>query len=156
MGIEMIGYWEACWKDEVWFPIEKECPGKIYGWYELAAKGSSRRDLAWALGDKAAFALEPRGMPPSPSAAWEHFCEPGDLHHHSWLTLEEVNRINNYLYRRENDWSIVAPSGNSTVSKIFVPGGRGRLTAQRFTGTLHEFVHPRSLEESLRLVFAFD
>ena len=162
MGCDIHPYWEARFPEGTWQMIEEVDCGRSYDWFGLAA--GVRREFDESL--------EPRGMPDSPSWAWEYLCERWgpDFHSKSWLTPSELSEVNQRWQRKINDDPddihdlrserirdfIVAIAADHVITGIFIPNDNGNLKKIPFAGTLAEFVGSDDIEDKVRLVFAFD
>ena len=161
MGCDIHPYFEARFPDGTWQMIEEVDCGRSYDWFGLAA--GVRRNFE--------DSLEPRGMPHSPSWAWEYICEKWgpDFHSKSWLTPSELDGVNRRWQRRINDDCedhdleieevrdfIVPLKPDHIITGILIPDDRGMLKRIPFAGTLVEFVGSDDIEDKVRLVFAFD
>ena len=161
MGCDIHPYWEARFPDGTWQMIEEVDCGRSYDWFGLAA--GVRREFDESL--------EPRGMPASPSWAWEYICERWghDFHSKSWLTPSELDGVNQRWQEKINDRDddydlkserirdfISSLTPDHIITGILIPDDRGNLKKIPFTGTLTEFVGSSDIEDKVRLVFAFD
>lgn len=163
MGCDIHPYFEARFPDGTWQMIEAVDTGRSYDWFGLAA--GVRRNFEESL--------EPRGMPDSPSWAWEYLCERNgpDFHSKSWLTPSELRDVNRHWQKRINDDReyddddlkservrdfIESLTPDHIITGIFIPDDSGRLKKIPFAGTLADFVGSNDIEDKVRLVFAFD
>jgi len=162
MGCDIHPYWEARDPEGNWHMIEEVDAGRSYAWFGVAAGVRQKSELS----------REPKGMPDSPSWAWEYLCGKWgpDLHSKSWLTPQELRDVNrDWCQKSFDQWPDEFPNGpdlteefikcidpDHIVTGILIPDTGGRLKKQPFAGTLAEFVGSRDIEDRVRLVFAFD
>ena len=162
MGCDIHPYWEARFPDGTWQMVEEVDCGRSYDWFGLAA--GVRREFEESL--------EPRGMPDSPSWAWEYICERWgpDFHSKSWLTPSELAEVNRHWQKKINDdrdddydlkseriREFIPPlAPDHVITGIFIPDDNGKIKKIPFAGTLAEFVGSDDIEDKVRLVFAFD
>jgi hypothetical protein len=142
--------------------IEEVDAGRSYAWFGVAAGVRQQNE----------YSREQKGMPVSPSWAWEYICESWglDFHSKSWFTPQELREVNRDWCKLQHEkWPEEFPDGpllgeefigcidpDHIITGIFIPDTGGRLQKQPFAGTLAEFVGSRDIEDRVRLVFAFD
>lgn len=163
MGCDIHPYWEARDSDGNWHMIEAVDTGRSYAWFGVAA----------GVRQVNRYTREQKGMPDTPSWAWEYICESWglDFHSKSWLTPNELREVNRDWCRLQFDnYPEEFPNGpnpdrqefiscidpDHIITGILIPDSGGRLKRQPFAGTLAEFVGSRDIEDRVRLVFAFD
>jgi len=154
MGCDIHGFWEAKTPDGRWIAFSRINDSRSYMWFGIIA------DVRYSTGSSTAG----RGIPADSSPAWSKYCSiwGRDLHSHTWLTPNEVAIANKEYscsesyepFDREKN-----PHLDEQVCILIIPSSDfdGDLIKEiLWTGTLADLIGSDNIEDSVRMVVAFD
>lgn len=158
MGCDIHGFWEV--KDHTgnWIAFRTINPGRNYMWFGIIAGVRGGPDIGTAS----------RGVPDDASGAYKDMVDEWgvDLHSHTWLTSNEVQKaceeLNNRMVEAYNDpvESVYeeVPHLDDTVDQLIVGWGSNHDNiAWNWFGKLRDLMYPSgTVNNCLRLVVCFD